>query len=56
MCACKFCGCVGVETYHLLGGMWANCGQQLHVNRDSIGQIIKVLHACKLCCAYYFIT
>ena len=23
--------------------MWANCGQQLHVNRDTIGQIMKVL-------------
>ena len=47
MCACKFCGFARVEKYHLLGGMWANCGQQsLHVNRDSIGRIMKMMHGC----------
>ena len=35
--------------------MWANCGQQLHVNSDIIGQIIKVVSACNawLCNLFY---
>ena len=25
-CVCKLCGCAGVEKYHLLRCVWANCG------------------------------
>ena len=42
-CACKFCGCDGVDKYHLLRCQWASCEQ---MNRDNIRQIVKVLHAC----------
>ena len=28
--------------------VWPNCGQQLHVNSDSIGHIIKTMQACKV--------
>ena len=41
---------------NLLRCVWANCGQ--HVNRDSIGHIIKVLYACMLLihrCVFYYI-
>ena len=43
--SCRFCGCAGVEKYHLLRCVseWANC-EQLHVNRENIQQIVKVLH------------
>ena len=34
---CEFFGCAGVEKYHLLRSAWANCGHNLHVNRDSAG-------------------
>ena len=44
-CACRFCGCAGVEKYHLLTGEWAN-GEELHVNRENIQQIVLVLHTC----------
>ena len=44
-CLCKFCGCAGVEKYHLLTCERANCGQ-LQVNRDNILQIVKVLRTC----------
>ena len=52
---CKYCSCVGVENYHSLRYVWVNCGKLLHVNRDTIGQIIKVLHACivSLCILFY---
>ena len=33
--ACTFCGCAGVQKYHLLTREWANC-EQLHVNRENI--------------------
>ena len=39
-CLCRFCGCAGVEKYHLLRCEWANC-EQLHVNRDNIWLIVK---------------
>ncbi len=42
-CACKFCGCAGVDKCHLLRCEWASCEQ---MNRDNIQQIVKVLHAC----------
>ena len=42
-CACKFCGCAGVDTFHLLRCEWASCEQ---MNRDNIQQIANVLHAC----------
>ena len=42
-CACKFCGCAGVDKFHLLRCEWASCEQ---MNRDNIQQIVKVLHAC----------
>ena len=33
-----FCyGWAGVDKYHLLRCVGANCRQQLHANRDSIG-------------------
>ena len=41
----KFCGCAGVEKYHLLACEWANY-ERLHVNRDNIRQIVRVLHTC----------
>ena len=44
-CACNFCGCAGMEKYHLSRCEWANCGK-LQVNRDNIRQIVKVLHTC----------
>ena len=40
---------------YLLTCVLANCGQQLHVTRDSIQQIIKVLHACNAYLCIYFI-
>ena len=42
-CACKFCGCAGVDKFHLLRCEWASCE---HMNRDNIQEIVKVLHAC----------
>ena len=42
-CACKLCGCDGVDKYHPLRCQWASCEQ---MNRDNIGKIVKVLHAC----------
>ena len=42
-CACKFCGCAGVDKFHLLRCEWASCEQ---MNMDNIQQIVKVLHAC----------
>ena len=44
-CACKFCGCAGVDKYHLLRCEWASCEQ---MNRDNIQQIVKVLHSCNM--------
>ena len=41
-CAGRFCGCAGVEKYHLLTCEWASC-EQLHVNRDSIQQVVLLL-------------
>ena len=41
-CACKFCGCAGVDKFHLLRCEWTSCEQ---MNRDNIQQIVKVLHA-----------
>ena len=41
-CACNFCGCAGVDKYHLLRCEWASCEQ---MSRDNIRQIVKVLHA-----------
>ena len=37
--------------------LWANREQQLHVNRDSIGQMMKVLHAYNayLCALFYYV-
>ena len=46
-CACKFGGCAGVRKYHLLTCEWANC-EQLHVNRENIRLIVKVLHTCNM--------
>ena len=42
-CACKFCGCAGVDKLHLLRCEWASCEQ---MNMDNIQQIVMVLHAC----------
>ena len=42
-CACTFCGCAGVDKFHLLRCEWASCEQ---MNMDNIQQIVKVLHAC----------
>ena len=42
-CACKFCGCAGVDKFHLLRCEWASCEQ---MNMDNIQQIVNVLHAC----------
>ena len=46
-CACKFCGCAGVDKYNLLRFAWASCEQLgLQVNRGNIPQIVKVMHTC----------
>ena len=46
-CACKCCGCAGVDKYHLSRCGWTSCEQLgLQVNSDNIRQIVKVLHTC----------
>ena len=42
-CACKFCGCAGVDKIHLLRCEWASCEQ---MNMDNIQQIVRVMCAC----------
>ena len=47
VCMQMIYGYAWVEKYHLLWCEWADCGQ-LQVNRDSIRQIVKVLHTCNI--------